>query len=144
MKLIFPNILIWSRAQTFSFLFFFSTSISLLGIPRAKFYESSVITRSHLSSKTFTASLNSTSGGNAPVDSMVTTGKKEKCKLERILSKSFHEEITLNLKTYKHWNNYLCKTETKVWGQSYCINIWTPTVNHLGSATVPCILVVLW
>lgn len=35
-------------------------------------YESSVMTRSHLSSKIFTASVNSTSGGNAPVDSMVT------------------------------------------------------------------------
>lgn len=35
-------------------------------------HDSSVITRSHFSSKIFTASVNSTSGGNAPVDSMVT------------------------------------------------------------------------
>lgn len=40
--------------------------------------ESSVITRSHLSSKIFTASVNSTSGGNAPVDSIVTTQTSKK------------------------------------------------------------------
>lgn len=35
-------------------------------------YESSVITRSHLSSKIFTASVNKTSGGSAPADSILT------------------------------------------------------------------------
>jgi hypothetical protein len=48
--------------------------------------ESSVITRSHLASKIFTASVKRTSGGNAPVDSIVTSGK-EQAKLVQIFSK---------------------------------------------------------
>ena len=39
--------------------------------------ESSVITRSHLSSNIFTASVNSSSGGKAPVDSRVTRQTRE-------------------------------------------------------------------
>lgn len=53
-------------------------------------YESSVITLSHLSSKIFTASVNNTSGGNAPVDSMETrnfAGKRES-KLHISMSKT--------------------------------------------------------
>jgi len=48
---------------------------------KKKNQENSVITRSHLSSKIFTASVNSTSGGNAPVDSIETrqTSKKYTC-----------------------------------------------------------------
>lgn len=45
---------------------------------KKKNQENSVITRSHLSSKIFTASVNSTSGGNAPVDSMQTTHTSKK------------------------------------------------------------------
>lgn len=82
--------------------------------------------RSHLSSNIFTASVNSTSGGNAPVDSMVTRGKKEMSKFKHIFSKSFHKGTILNLKTYTDWNNYLYKTQTAL-RSTYCINITIPT-----------------
>ena len=43
---------------------------------KSEHHDSSVIKRSHFSSKIFTASVNSTSGGNAPVDSIVTKARK--------------------------------------------------------------------
>lgn len=54
--------------------------VSSSGSGRAKLkisQESSEITRSHLSSRTLTASVKRTSGGKAPVDSILTAEEKE-------------------------------------------------------------------
>lgn len=50
-----------------------------------KHQERSLITLSHLSSKIFTASVNKTSGGNAPVDSIVTKNRQKSYRLRLYL-----------------------------------------------------------
>lgn len=62
-------------------------------------HERSAITRSHLSSKIFTASVNSTSGGKDPVDSMVTEGRTNE-KLD--CYKEGNQTIMVSITDYLH------------------------------------------
>lgn len=67
---------------------------NVMDLARTKPQERSEITRSHLLSKIFTASVNNTSGGSAPVDSIVTV-EQEKQRIFRTDLKIFTQKTTV-------------------------------------------------